>query len=320
MQSPLVMLSMVAAVLLISVIIKIGKPEGRSGDCAQLFLRLSCLFVGLSILGIGYYGRMQGEGWFGYERLFGLRGSESNLSTNKDQLVFVADELRNFRKETGRYPSNDEGLLVVRSLVQDSRDYGGIWRHRRFCRVDQSGVLSVWGEPFIYENHKGLDSAKFADSGAIVDRKRAYSIKVDEGVFVWSVAAQQAYAEYRTNSVQFYTVITILLVSAILLLAFYTRLTLQAGARSRWIGMRRFGRTASMFVWNGLLMAPIISFIVMSYPLRTCYAIASSTSRSPELTKDYVQLIEKYHQRGIIGDRAYRKMVKTVEEPPNCPF
>ena len=46
---------------------------------------------------------------------------------------------------------------------------------------------------------------------------------------------------------------------------------------------------------------------------KTCYAWQRIGDRSPELTKEYVALITRYRDRGIISQAAYRKIVKGLE-------
>ena len=73
------------------------------------------------------------------------------------------------------------------------------------------------------------------------------------------------------------------------------------------------------FVWSLLsgFAAMLLAFaIVFPGAMRSCYDIAIGRPRTPELTQDYLALITRYHDRSIISDKAYEKIVKAMKKEP----
>lgn len=252
-----------------------------------------------------------------WDRSLGLQRIPSRLEINRRQLEAIGAYLRSYHKDTERYPSNDEGLLAVPQLVEGCRRVSLEWHEELSrCRVDDSGILSIWGEPFIYENRKGLDARKFADSGANADTARIYSRHVDADVYIWSLGAQQAYQTYSLCAPHLRLARILIDTAALLLLALYVHSTVRS-VDSRYTGLKRVGRIA----WS-LLGGTVLGLILMAiiFPVAmgpTCYIWGVTRSRTPKLTRDYLALMAKYRDRGIISGSAYEKLVKAISHEPH---
>ncbi|MCL5102783.1 MAG: hypothetical protein M1133_01540 [Armatimonadetes bacterium] len=242
-----------------------------------------------------------------YERFrVGLLHTEVRLALNRHIMGIVAGHVRTCKRSTGSYPSPDQGLLAVKSLKKhiEKCDYRNPLLP---VRVTPSGVLSPWGEPYIYENRQALKESIFVDSGATLDKARAYSVRVDRGIYIWSVAAQQHDAEYRhwTHVLGFIRVL--IAVVGIGCLVVFLLLTWRRLSADLTLAKKLFGMVASAA--PGLLISFGLLAVFFPVFVRTCYAWSRLTLRTPERTKDYIAVLRRYHDRGVISDRAYRKLL-----------
>src|SRR5690349_11895062 len=101
-------------------------------------MRYFCLFLSIVFL-VGGLGMLSN-----HDRQIGLRYMERRLDVNRLCLAEISTHLRNYRKEHGHYPSNDEGLLAVKSLVAACKDYSPTSSSLRDSMLDKSGILSRW--------------------------------------------------------------------------------------------------------------------------------------------------------------------------------
>ena len=73
-------------------------------------MRYGYLIAAVALVMIGTYVVLDGTSCFIHWTL--------PLHVDRDALESIADFLRMYDKSSGRYPSNDEGLLAVRPLVE----------------------------------------------------------------------------------------------------------------------------------------------------------------------------------------------------------
>lgn len=267
--------------------------------------RLIFLMLSIAVLAAGLLWAQNIHGQVGLHRI------QPQLNFNTRHLQAIAQHLRKYQEKTEHYPTNDQGLLAVESLVRDcSKEPLHAYSSKiYYLRASKNGIITVWGEPFIYENRRGLPSSAFADSKATGDKGQSYSVMVDSGIYVWSLAAEQKHQEYLvwTRNLKLMR-IAVVAVSLMILLV-YINLTWRAKGR-------RFWRTSGIVTAETLLSVFVFGFLVFPTFVRSCYQIAVTRLRTPELTKDYITLITKYHDRGVIGDKAYEKIIKTIEKEP----
>ena len=241
------------------------------------------------------------------DRSLGLRNRGYVLRSTRRQLDGIADYLRAYHKQTGRYPTNDEGLLVVKPLVKAcaADEFGK--SPVSICRVGQGGILSLWGEPYIYENRRGLDVRKFAGFPAAGH----ISVMVDDGIYVSCLGAERSYRVYAYwNPLLKWSAGGVLLVTL--------ALCLLPSLVSFQFRVREFGafRAVAGGLAGALLNAIVPLFVgLVAFPafVRSCYAASPYRVRSPELTKDYVRVIAKYRDRGVISETSYNKLIKALD-------
>lgn len=245
------------------------------------------------------------------DRKLGLQRIPPLLSYNHKHLKAIAQHLRQYQKATGHYPSNDQGLLVVDNLVRDSTTYSATadYAKTRYLRASNSGIITLWGEPFIYENREGFPASAFADSEATRDTEQKYSIKVDNGVYVWSIAADQQYHKYKVWILRLRILFAAVIAASLILLATYIWYTWKATGGKFW-------RSILWSTAKAVLGLLAVTFLVFPIFVRTCYAMSTTRLRTPELTHDYITLITKYHNRGVISDKAYKKIINNMKSSP----
>jgi len=174
--------------------------------------------------------------------------------------------------------------------------------------LSSAGVLSPWFIPYVYENRRGLDPARFRDSPAEEDGERRYSVAVDDGVYVYSVGAQEYAAKldrlwWRDNWPRFAGV-GLLLAAVVMLVVFLRRV--------------RWGRKAALAV---TVAAAGAGAFVGTAARVTCYIMAPLFyRRDPQMLARRRELLERYRRRGVIGQEAYEKALSAMElklgEPP----
>lgn len=245
------------------------------------------------------------------DRRLGLRRIPWRTEQNQHQLKAIAQALRSYNRLHGHYPINDEGLAPVQLMLKDNAHI--VWNkaHQSTGKL----VLAVWGEPFIYENRRGLDPSSFSSSHVQNDRKHIYSIEVDKHIYVWSLGAELAQRryEYYCPRLEALTALTLGIAAffVLLYLASTIKLIIITGRSGANVSFGGF--VSWLLLRDGLLsiFAAAIFLPVVAGP--TCYEGSSFTRRTPELTNDYLALIQKYHERGIIGDKAYSKIADAAK-------
>ncbi|MBI5528539.1 MAG: hypothetical protein HY897_19580 [Deltaproteobacteria bacterium] len=156
----------------------------------------------------------------------------------------------------------------------------------------------------MYENRAGRDAKLFADSPVHGDWFGQYSAKVDDGVYVYIPAARELVV--RFNDVVSTILAPKLFGFCLILVAF----GLVVARRVRAGRQFRVGRTLLA------MLAGIIGFGAVSIFHSTCYAMSSPFSRrTPEMVQEQRELLEKFRNRGVIGEQAYRTAIEAIEDP-----
>jgi|GEM_PF-3525352 len=238
------------------------------------------------------------------------RLAENKIGITHAQLQSIKQFLKTYRNSNGSYPKMNEGLLAVKPLVDACGRGPGPLRR---ARADSSGIITPFGEPFIYENRSGFDPTKFSDSGANFDRRGVYSVKVDNNIFVWSVGSKKAF-ESAANWKRIRAAVVILtIILAASLLTFYTRFALKSlkPEPSSTINLRR---TASLIIIDSAVILVVtlasMPFVEREYPLmQNPDAELSQTIRA---RRDYVDIIAAYRDRKILDDATYNRMISTL--------
>ncbi len=107
------------------------------------------------------------------------------------QLEVIEKNLQDYHKRTGRYPSTGEGLDVVpglrRALLAEEFAPAVPFLEK------SSGIRTIHGIPYVYENREGAPAGAFKASPTSADHKkrRRFWRSVDKGVVVSSLGLQQ---------------------------------------------------------------------------------------------------------------------------------
>jgi hypothetical protein len=265
---------------------------------------------------------------------------EVHLRIIREDLEDIANHLHRFEKENGRYPTNDEGLLVLEALKAKwsvslesmheisfeelKNKYGftqkeierklmgpRLWALRRreapYQPVSEAGILSPWDIPYVYENRKGLSKDSFADSPATLDTGRNYSLQVDEDIYVYCVGAMIHYEEYVSLIREMYIVrmVTGALIAVFTVLFFVFRP--KRASRSRIVTAAKVAGATAAVLGS--------AFIAWAPNSVTCYIMRYFGEwRRPQMLAKYEELLERYRQRGVISDEAAAKVRKALSE------
>lgn len=165
----------------------------------------------------------------------------------------------------------------------------------RLWVIGEGGVFSPWWLPYVYENRSGLTAGSFEGSPVDAWGSGRFSVRVDEGIYVLSVAGELWDDEYRAdwwwrNWPRFAGAA---LIAAAVALAFILR--------------RRMKNTAAA-VGFGMM----VGFGAHATGWSTCYVMSPLFHRrDPAAVERRRELLEKYHDQGVIGDEAYRKALSS---------
>ena len=223
-----------------------------------------------------------------------------------------AADVRLFREHHGRAPSKPGDLVALTAMASEhDPDFKpvevdlAIGRDDHIFLMTDAGILSPWLVPYVYENCQGLGPAAFADSPAPRGLAERYSVRVDDGVYVYSVggrlcAEELAPITWRRTVV---ALIVLLLFGAALL---FVLLSFRASAR------------AGIAALTTLLVATcgwfFLCFVVLAHP---CMLWPPRFyHRDPRMLTEQRQLLEKYHSRGVLSDASYRRALSAIEFPP----
>ena len=254
------------------------------------------------------------------------RWYEIHLDTIKEHLDTVSKELKGYYAKNSRYPDNNEGLAVLTDFRKRLAERDeclpppiGIakddslrhqvaatlrGRDRELFAFDE-GVLSPWFVPFVYENRRGLKRELFTDSPATEDSGQNYSIKVDDGIYVYSVGARIFYKEYKHLLIEMWTAYIVVLI----ILLVFIFLFIKAKRFTKQSLLKR----AIKMVAGAILI--LIALLIGQEMMVRCYAPSYfGTHRRPEMMAEYNALLDKYHQRGVINDVTYQKIKTALEK------
>jgi hypothetical protein len=235
----------------------------------------------------------------------------NQLRLNQSNLERLAYYLRVFHEQTGRYPTNDEGLTGVRVLVSVYGKYGRT-RDGGLCHTTLRpyGITGITGDPFIYENRRGFEKSEFAFSGATLDRRRHYSIRVDDGIYVWLEGAQRAYKQSLQIEHDHRLKMNRLIALLVLCGLGYFAVLWRCARRESGVSDRAVRTLGLLLLDSGLAVVAVGTILYLTRSRESgCYMPAYNDWLKPETAKSHVTITRKYRDRGIISEKAYPKIV-----------
>ena len=280
--------------------------------------RWVCLLVGLLGIGGGTYLESLRE----YTQPIGPR-YPSQLKVSRDEIEALAKDLRAYESAKGEYPTNDQGLIAAYAYAESMRNTadghvppGPFTRYldRGERRVTDAAILSLWGEPFIYENRRRLDADKFAGSEAHPGMDPGVGMAVDKRIYIWSIGAAQYLRAYekqvredKAEAKRYGREAAGWAVIGLMGLAAYTVITI---LRVRSGAMRRTRAAVGIPVIGAAVALLAAHILAPGTGMISCYAPSPPgiMHRSADAQAQSAALIAKYHERGVISDETYRKL------------
>lgn len=273
-------------------------------------MRYLALATGLVLLLLGVYGFDKPPG------ILDIRGPRMGFGETERHLQEVASLLREYERAHGHYPSNSEGLFPIAEMVwPPGKSTGHSLMPIHIIRLDADGsptLVSLWGEPLIYENRRGLPEGRFAGSMVDRERDREYSVRVDDGIYVWCLAAGKLDQIYRHRLWLRPRIRALMIGGGILLILVYF-VAIARSARRAWRESRDDGIFRSILGGLGVCAA-VYFFILMPMFATTCYKMG--IMHRPNLPADYKALITRYRDQGVISDAAYHKLLDAANSNP----
>lgn len=238
----------------------------------------------------------------------GARADEYGLAFFHRHSRVLSSMLRAYSRSHGGFPTNDEGMSAVADAAKrradHDRNHGGELMR---CRVTASGVLSWWGDPIIYENHRGIRAAALDSLQQGLDR--GYAHEVDDGVYLWSIGAKRASERIRAKEARrAWTMGLSLLAWAALLAAFAIRVREQADGAPQKRSPLTIGPTVLGIAISVCVAVPVM--LVLSTFGCGCPGI--QVTRTPALTRAYKASMRAYCDKGIISRQTYAKRIKAL--------
>jgi hypothetical protein len=166
-------------------------------------------------------------------------------------------------------------------------------------------ACSPWGIPYVYENDVGRVSAVLSRSPARYDSRGLYSIRVDEGVYVWSIGGRLMAVEL--SSMEWQRLIPRLFGGILITVAFVIVL---------WWTVKRY-RGFRILGWCAFLISVPIGAFGQVVSFTTCYVMAPLFyRRDPQTLVVQQQLLARYRNAGIITDETYQRAINAANPPP----
>jgi len=246
--------------------------------------------------------------FFGGDR---SRWYEYQFDYIKDDLEALMLALKSYYRKENRYPTNDEGMAV---LPQYSKPVdSSCLSDNRTPKSSAVGPLSRWEVPYVYENRRGIDPEKFADSPVEKEHAERYSLKVDNGIYVYSSGGYELSKDYDLHAKYRY----FLKWGPLALLAYF--LTIYIVVSKRWKpsteGMTALEMRKRSAKIAGKCILVFLSLIFTFFLLVVdCGPISLPREKRPQYTKTYRALLGKYKDRGVIKEETYKTLLETLKK------
>ena len=171
--------------------------------------------------------------------------------------------------------------------------------------IGPAGVLTPWQMPYVYENRHDMPGTLFADSPAENYGAGRYSVKIDDGVYVWSVVAKEYSDEYR---VSWFKYVTSLCAGAGLLILAVGLIWRKVRGRAR--------IPAAVGLVIGAVAGPILIFWMIALTTPYGHLRPIFDDRDPAMVSRRRELLDKYRAAGTISDETYVKNIESLGLKP----
>lgn len=166
-------------------------------------------------------------------------------------------------------------------------------------------ACSPWGVPYVYENRKGFAASVFAHSPANYDGRGLYSVKVDEGVYLWSAGGKVMADDL--SALEWRELIPRLL-GGLLLSA--------AVAIGVWWAVRRQWRMGAAGVVGILVLVLGGSAYHAVHVIRVSILWPEFYRRDPAMFVLQQHFLTRYRDSGVITDATYQRALNAANPAP----
>jgi hypothetical protein len=251
------------------------------------------------------------------------RATDSNNLFDSNLCRFPLDFQRHLkiyaevlRKEPGRLPS--PGQVAARSIQnlfseepkKPEKPYQAfaaelaIAKNGEVYIITPGGIDSPWLLPYIYENRNGLDASAFAHSPVNRDAAGRYSVRVDDGVYIYSVGGE-SFAQVVFVQKALATAI------GAVALALFIAAIVYAVKNVRQAKRRAVAFSSS---WSAIFGTLLVGLAVMFVSVPGGHNEALLFSKyEPTMVVRQRELLDKYRGAGVISEETYRKSLAAVE-------
>jgi len=165
--------------------------------------------------------------------------------------------------------------------------------------IGPTGALSPWQMPYVYENRHDAAGTLFADSPADSYGAGHYSVKIDDGVYIWSVVAKNYSDEYWASWFKF----VMIRCTGVGLLILAIGLT--------WWKVR--GRARIPAVIGLVIGAAAGATPAVTRSIALCYVMTPIFGHhDPAMVSRRRALLDKYREAGAISVETYAKSVESM--------
>lgn len=280
-------------------------------DYQQIHGRYPTNDEGLTVLD-NYDARFAVSFYYNPEEIY---GELTNFYTHMNNFwqFDIKKEIQEYREKNNQVPQNEEDFWGTRmgsylELYSFDKDRYksieielAIGRDNELFFLYPGGILSPWLVPYIYENRNGLDQAIFTDSPAPQNKSCRYSICVDKGIYVYSTGGEIYTQLLHEEWLGYYfprILGLFLILTAFLLLI-----------------IRILRKKSSKILGVLLLVGSVTTGATLSSATVSCYIMNPFFNRrDPKMIERQRQMLDKYHNSGVINDAAYEKALSSLEK------
>ncbi len=219
----------------------------------------------------------------------------------------LQNHIRQFRKEKGRAPENQDEFLSIFDPYNNEEDLYtirvinpnvfpmeiGIDGNENIFLMYRNEILDYWYLPFGYENRCHTDITKFANSPVNRDSTERYSVRADDGVYVYSVLAEGFAREMDRHGWKIF----VPLVLGLGIMAYaITSLAMQKSKKAIIAGITGIAA----------VMAGIFAYLYLFSGF--CYDRFPFTERPVEKLQEYRTLLSEYQQNSVLTEMRAKKL------------
>lgn len=206
------------------------------------------------------------------------------------------------------------GVLIKESNLSEYIQYTmGIRNDGIGYILGSIGPVDRWSlMPYLYENRNGLASSALEGSVINNDNQRNYSIIVDEGIYVYSIAAMSDAHQYNQleKEIEKNKILSFIIIipSSLLFIILFLKLFISDKKRTlKYVAI--------------LIAIDIVLIVVITpgkyHPTMEDYCFGRTTYiRTPGLVNQQKEMLDLYRKNNVINQETYDKQIAALELTP----